>query len=153
MKTSDAGLLFIKEQEGCVLHVYRDFAGILSIGIGHAIRQGEHFDTLTDEEALELLSHDLRIAETVVNEHVQVSLSQGQFDALVDFTFNCGGGAFMSSTVLRRLNQGNYCEAADALLMWDKYTECGVKKVSVTLHQRRLLERAMFLADMSDNPY
>jgi lysozyme len=59
------------------------------------------------------------VAEGVVSRAVRVALTQGQFDALVDFTYNLGGGRLAASTLLRDLNAGQYDAAAEQLLVWD----------------------------------
>jgi lysozyme len=68
----------------------------------------------------DLLSQDVKPAEQSVNNGVKVSLNQNQFDALVSFTFNVGGGAFSSSTLLKVLNQGQYDQVPDQLRRWTK---------------------------------
>jgi lysozyme len=92
MKTSDQGLNFIMEQEGCVLHSYQDQTGNWTIGVGHLIREGESWASITKEQALDLLATDVQNSEDAVNSLTWI-LTQGQFDALVDFTFNAGTGA------------------------------------------------------------
>ena len=65
------------------------------------------------------------------------TLNQNQFDALVDFVFNVGVRAFETSTLLRRLNEGNYQGAADQFLVWNK---------PAMLIPRRQRPRARFLS-------
>jgi len=62
---------------------------------------------------------DVAVAEASVQRLVKVPLSQGQFDALVDFVFNLGAGRLASSTLLRDLNAGQYEAAGQQLLLWD----------------------------------
>jgi GH24 family phage-related lysozyme (muramidase) len=94
MKTSEAGLEFIKDQEGCVLHVYRDQVGKRTIGIGHLITDDDpdYSDGITMDQALEILAGDVARFERAVNSY-NLDLTQNQFDVLVDFSFNCGEGA------------------------------------------------------------
>ncbi len=120
MRTSHRGLEFIKNEEGCVLHVYRDPAGYPTIGVGHLIKPGETFDTITEEEALQLLARDLAVAENAVNQMVRVPLIQNQFEALVSFVFNVGSGNFQKSTLLKLLNQGHYDAVPGELAKWRK---------------------------------
>ncbi|EXA91352.1 phage lysozyme family protein [Acinetobacter baumannii 1267820] len=47
-------------------------------------------------------------------------LAQNQFDALVSLTYNIGSGVFKKSTLLKRLNKGEYQGAADQFLVWNK---------------------------------
>jgi hypothetical protein len=67
---------------------------------------------------LDLLGGDADIAERAVNQRVQVVLTQYQFDALVSFVFNIGVGAFGGSTLLRRLNGGEYDAVPAELMRW-----------------------------------
>ncbi|MHB9075239.1 MAG: glycoside hydrolase family protein [Desulfobaccales bacterium] len=120
MKVSQHGLEFIKNEEGCVLHVYKDQAGYPTIGVGHLIKPGEEFATLSESEALDLLAKDLKVAEDAVQGNVLVPLSQNQFDALVSFTFNVGTGALEKSTLLKLLNQGQYEAVPGELMRWIK---------------------------------
>ena len=76
---------------------------------------------------------------------VRVTLTEEQRAALISLTFNIGSGGFLSSTVLRRLNAGNYEGAADAFLMWNKITRNGVKERDQGLVNRRERERLLFL--------
>ena len=93
MKTSANGLQFVTDNEGVVLHPYNDVAGYLTIGVGHLIKEGEEFpDHITQEQAMELLASDVERFENAVNSY-GLDLTQNQFDALVDFAFNCGEGA------------------------------------------------------------
>jgi len=71
-------------------------------------------------EAEELLKQDVGWAETVVNEYIIIELNQNQFDALVSFVFNVGSGNFKSSTLLKKLNKGEYGEVSKELKRWDK---------------------------------
>ena len=79
----------------------------------------------------------------------RVVITPRQRAALVSITFNIGSGGFRRSTLLRRLNAGNYEGAADAFLMWNKITVNGRKVVSLGLSNRRERERALFLKDTS----
>ena len=61
---------------------------------------------------------DLAVAEGAINKAVKVSLTQGQFDALVSFVFNVGVKNFQGSTLLKKLNAGAYAGAAEQLPLW-----------------------------------
>jgi len=97
---------------------------------------------LTEVQASALLLDDLPEREGVVNFHVIVPLNQNQFDALVDFVYNLGSGAFLRSTLLKRLNEGKYQEAAGQFGKW----VYGGGKVLPGLVDRREAERELFLA-------
>ena len=77
-----------------------------------------------------------------VNKYVTYdNLTQHQFDALVDFTFNVGCGNFRGSTLLKKLNRGDVTGAADEFPKW-KYAG---GKVLLGLIRRRAIEREIFL--------
>lgn len=121
MKLSVAGLDLLKRSEGFRGRTYLDVNGFPTIGYGHRLLHPESFPNGIDEQqAAEILSVDVRDAEQAVERLVKAPLSQGQFDALVDFCFNLGSGRLRSSTLLRVLNGGRYDEAAEQLLRWDQ---------------------------------
>jgi lysozyme len=120
MQLSAAGLDLIKKSEGFRGQVYRDVAGFPTIGYGHLIKPGETFPNgITEQQAAAILSSDVQDAEQAVARLVKVALTQGQFDALVDFCFNLGAGRLAGSTLLRDLNAGSPDAAAAQLLSWD----------------------------------
>lgn len=147
MKTSNNGINLIKQFEGCILSAYKCPAGVWTIGYGHTkdVKLGMK---ITSSQATELLKDDLKTYESYVNKYVKVKLNQNQFDALVSFTFNCGGGALKSSTLLKKLNKGDYTGAANELLRWNKANG----KVLAGLTRRRKAEKALFLKQ-SDTYY
>lgn len=100
-RISNAGLKFIEKHEGKRLKAYLCPAGVWTIGIGHTrgVKEG---DTITEEQAYELLRQDVRAAENAVN-FENLKITQNQFDALVSFTFNMGVGAFKKSTLLKKI--------------------------------------------------
>ncbi len=96
--------------------------------------------TCTQEQAEQWLQEDVQSAVDAVNRLVTVQLTQNQFDALVDFTFNLGSGNLQSSTLLRLLNAGNYAGAAGEFEKWDK---AGGQALPGLL-RRRQAERDLF---------
>lgn len=145
MKTSDAGIEFITLHEGVVYVPYKDQAGLPTVGVGHLLKPGDPFNRpITRDEAQQLLRADLSEAEAAINRYVSVSLNQNQVDALVSLIFNIGAGAFQSSTLLNRLNAGDFKGAAEAFLSWNKITLRGKKVVSNGLMKRRQAEKALF---------
>ena len=131
----------IKTAEGLRLTAYKDGGGVWTIGYGHTgsdVREGL---TIPLSEAERLLTRDLRVAEGHVNDAVKVKLTQNQFDALVSFVYNVGGGAFRASTLLKLLNAGDYEGAANQLPRWNKDNG----KVVDGLTDRRHEERELFL--------
>lgn len=149
MKVDQSGLDFIARWEGVVLHVYKDVVGIPTIGVGHVLLPGESFPNgITKEQALAILAKDVAKCERAIVQYVTVEINQNQFNALASFTFNCGTGALQRSTVLRKLNGGDYQGAADALLMWNK----AGGKFNRGLANRRADERRLFLKPVPAAP-
>ncbi|WP_049011222.1 lysozyme [Enterobacter kobei] len=146
MQTSDKGIALIKQFEGCKLTAYQDSVGVWTIGYGWTqpvdgkpIRAGM---TIKQETAERLLKTGLVSYESDVSRLVKVSLTQGQFDALVSFTYNLGALSLSTSTLLRKLNAGDYAGAADEFLRWNK----AGGKVLNGLTRRREAERALYLS-------
>jgi lysozyme len=98
--------------------------------------------TLTMEEVDEILRKDIRRFESGVSRFCPSGLTQGRFDAMVSFSFNCGLGALQRSSIRMRHNRQDYEGAADALLLYTK--AAGI--VSKGLTRRRNEERAMYLS-------
>lgn len=118
---SKYGLDLIKEFEGFVPHIYKDAAGFPTIGYGHLILEHERkwFENGISEEAAErLLAQDVRFAESAVLRLIKVPLTDGQFDALVSFTFNLGGGALQRSTLRRKVNREEHTEVPEQFMRW-----------------------------------
>jgi lysozyme len=137
MNLSSAGLALLKRSEGFRAQVYTDATGNPTIGYGHKLLHPESFPAGIDETfAAQILSRDVAEAEVVVSHLVKVPLNQGQFDALVDFVFNLGGGRLAGSTLLLDLNKGYYNDAAAQLLRWD---HAGMKELPA-LKLRRIAE-------------
>jgi lysozyme len=150
MKTSTNGITLIKEFEGFKESSYQCSAGVWTIGYGttvfpegHKVLRG---DRIIKKSAEEFLRHDLIQFETQVNRLVQVPLTQNQFDALVSFTYNLGGGALERSTLLKKLNDGNYSGAAKEFMRWNK----AGGKVLKGLTNRRKREMELFLTYVGD---
>ncbi|WP_165464514.1 lysozyme [Enterobacter cloacae] len=146
MQTSENGIALIKEFEGCRLTAYQDSVGVWTIGYGWTqpvdgkpIRAGM---TIKQETAERLLKTGLVSYESDVSRLVKVRLKQGEFDALVSFTYNLGARSLSTSTLLRKLNAGDYAGAADEFLRWNK----AGGKVLNGLTRRREAERALFLS-------
>jgi lysozyme len=120
MQLSAAGLELLKQSEGFRSNTYNDVNGFQTIGYGHRLLDRESFPNgISEAQAASMLAADLRSAEQSVARLVKVRLTQGQFDALVDFCFNLGVGRLASSTLLKALNGGRYADAAEQLMRWD----------------------------------
>jgi lysozyme len=122
-----SGLELLKKSEGFRDHTYQDVAGFQTIGFGHRLLPDENYPgeiSLALGEAI--LAKDVRNAETAIQRLVKVPLTQGQFDALVDFVFNLGAGRLAGSTLLKYLNSGKYDAAAWQLLAWSPRRQSAV---------------------------
>lgn len=131
MKTSPEGEALIEKREGMRLEMYRDSAGLPTIGVGHLLTKDElssgklriagvsidWHEGISIGQVTALLNQDLGPAERAVNA-VRVPLTQTQFDTLVSFVFNIGVNAFADSTLLKRLNAGDYDGVAFELGRW-----------------------------------
>ena len=139
MKLSSKGVQLIKEFEGLKLTSYFCAANVLTIGYGST---GSHVKlgmVITESEAEKLLQTDLARFEDSVNELVKVPITQGHYDALVSFAFNCGTHAFAESTLLRILNSGDYKGASEQFKRWTNNGLAG-------LVRRRKAEETLFLS-------
>lgn len=146
-KAWDVSKNFIAGFEGKVLHAYRDVAGRLAIGYGHLIKPGENFaGGITDAQAQQLLAQDTASTREWVQALVQRKLTGNQLDALTDLAYNIGTGAFARSTLLRDINAGDFTDAANEFLKWNKYRDARGNYVeSPGLTQRRLGDRELFM--------
>lgn len=141
MNYGSAGLALTKQFEGLRLSSYQDSGGVWTIGYGHTgnVRQGM---VISQSEADRLLVRDTLTAVKCVSRTVTVPLSQNQFDALVDFTFNLGCGRLLGSTLLKLVNEGKFDEA---VLEFPKWTYVG-SRVVAGLVTRRKAEAELFSA-------
>jgi lysozyme len=147
MQLSAAGLELIKRSEGFRGHTYLDVNGLPTIGYGHRLLHTESFPNgIGEAQAAEILRSDVRGAEQTVQRLVKVALTQGQFDALVDFCFNLGAGRLAGSTLLKVLNAARYEDAAEQLLRWDLASG----KENAGLKTRREAELALWHESRSE---
>lgn len=154
-KITDIGINLVAKFEGFSDKVYLDEAGIWTIGYGHKIYPGEVFypygtiRNISVNEAKILLANDMEKASSVVKKYVKVPLTENQFNSLVSFVFNTSSNdehLFANSTLLRKLNSGDYVGAANELKRWVYVTKNGQKVVSNGLIARRETERNLFIA-------
>lgn len=135
------GLDIVKEAEGLRLSAYLCPAGIPTIGYGHTkdVKLG---DTCTKQQAEEWLENDFFMAKNDVRAVVKVPLRENQLDALASFVFNLGVRKLIQSTLLKKLNAGDYSGAAAE---FDKWVFAGKVKLN-GLVKRRAKERQLFEA-------
>ncbi|MEH5376316.1 MULTISPECIES: lysozyme [Citrobacter] len=149
MITSEKGIRLIKQFEGCRLTAYPDpgtggYPWTIGYGWTHPVdgkpvKRGMTIDQATADR---LLKTGLVGYENDVLKVAKVKLTQGQFDALVSFAYNVGSRALSTSTLLKKLNDGDIKGAADEFLRWNK----AGGKVLNGLTRRREAERALFLS-------
>ena len=158
MNVSPKAIGMIKHHEGVRQKPYRCPAKLWTIGVGHVLypEQGklkiddrdayplrpEDNRKFSVEEVDAILAADLQRFERGVEKFVSVALTQGEFDALVSFSFNVGLGTLQRSTLRAKLNRNDKDGAADELL---KYCLAG-GKILKGLQNRRIDERAMFFS-------
>lgn len=145
MKTSSKGKDLIKKYEGLRLSVYKCPANVLTIGYGHT-KTAKPGMSINKEMAELLLNMDLIDFEKAVKALVKVPLTQNQFDSLISLSFNVGVGNFSKSTLLKKLNAGDYAGAAPEFLKWNKARTTGGMKELPGLTKRRKEEQALFLS-------
>lgn len=132
----------IKESEGLRLRAYLPTPNdVWTIGYGHT-KTARPGMKITQRGAEELLKQDLAWVEAALARYVKVPLTQNQYDALASFVYNLGATNFKNSTLLKKLNAGDYQGAADQLPRWNKQKG----KVLRGLTTRRAKERTLFLS-------
>lgn len=158
MIISQTGINLIKKFEGLhkvgtggKIHAYLCPANVWTIGWGHT-RGVTANTTITKAQAEEFLKEDLNEVVKQVDAAVNVPLSQSQMDALVSFVFNLGIGAFRKSTLLKKLNKGDYAAVPAEFLKWNKARVKGKLVPLAGLTKRRSAEAALFAyeADTGD---
>ena len=147
MKISPRGLELIKDFEGFSSSAYLDVVNIPTIGWGNTFYEDgakvKLGDQISKTDALKLL-------EVVANRDfadkifpaIKVKVTQSQFDAMVSLAYNIGAGAFLKSTLLKKVNAGDFAGAGEEFLRWNK---AGGKEV-LGLTRRREREKQLFLS-------
>ena len=145
MKISNLGLELIKEFEGFSANAYLCPAKIPTIGYGNTFysdgRKVKLGEQISKSDALELL-------EIVANKDfadkifpsIIVPVTQNQFDAMVSLAYNIGVGNFLKSTLLKKVNAGDFIGASNEFLKWNK---SGGKEL-LGLTRRRKKEQDLF---------
>lgn len=144
---NSAGITLVQQFEGLKLEAYLCPAGVWTIGYGHTkgVKKG---DVITQAEADKLLAQDLGQCGEQVEKCVRVPLHDNQFAALASFVFNVGIGSLTSSSLLRRLNGGDYDCVPSELAKWVKALnpKTGKKVALPGLVKRRAAEGQLWLA-------
>lgn len=154
MRVSPALIDYLERREEFSAVPYLDDADIWTIGYGHVIRPHEikTLTLVTEEEGEQLMLADvapMALYLDSIQANFKTPLSQHQFDAIVSLIFNIGLRAFETSTILKRLREGDFAAAAAQFDAWIKITKKGrdgVKRkvTSRGLVNRRRMDRAVF---------
>jgi len=155
---------FMELTEGRRTEAYQSpEGGLPTLGIGHKLLQSE-FNSgiiringqdvawrngLTEDQVDNLCRQDLHIASECINHHVTVQLTPNQLRALTSFVFTVGTGNFERSSLLSRLNRGDFGSVPGQLRLWNKMTVNGVKVVSPALADRREFEIREWLSGVA----
>lgn len=136
MKTSEQGIALLREREGERLRAYLDVAGVATIGVGHTGPGITLGLVWSPQQSADALKKDVEKCEKTIALYCVHKLKQCQFDALVSFIFNIGVNAFVKSTLLRKLNQGDFEGAAAQFDRWN---------IPAAIISRRMGEKQQFL--------
>lgn len=153
MQISKKGLDLIRSFEGYLRKLpdgsciaYRCPAGVWTLGWGctEGVKEGMRWTKAEAEEALrrEIAKHEAAVARLVT-----VDINQNQRDALISFSYNVGSGALGKSTLLKKLNRGDYAGAQAEFMKWNKAGGRQLRGLSI----RRAKEAALF-AERMDEP-
>jgi GH24 family phage-related lysozyme (muramidase) len=153
MTTSAEGLQLIEDSELFEAKLYNCPAGHCTIGFGTLVHKGPccgdpsetpFRDGITRERAASLLRMKVAACECEIRVVVKVALDQSEFDALVDFEYNLGEGALRNSTLLQKMNAGDYDGAAEEFGRWVYANHHKLSGLAV----RRAKEKALFTRDL-----
>lgn len=133
-------LALIQQWEGLRLEAYQDVGGVWTIGYGHT-KTAKPGMKISKGQATALLRQDLADAEAAVSSLTTVELSDNQYGALVSLVYNIGAGAFQRSTLLRKLNAGDYAAVPGELARWNKVNGKPVEGLS----NRRAAEAGLWV--------
>ena len=140
------GMQLTEEEESLRLVAYPDpgtGSDPWTIGYGHTGDDVQEGLVIDRQIAENLLRHDVREAEVAVKRLVTIALVQNQYDALVDFTFNCGAKNLEKSTLLKLINEGDFETADKEFAKWVK----GGGHILKGLVKRRYAEAKLFAGD------
>ena len=135
----------IKQFEGFRSESYQDTVGVWTIGYGTTRINGQPVTagmTITQQQALELVQQEVNKLTRQINIIVAVPINDNQLNALVDFAYNLGFNALKTSTLIRKLNAGDYNGAAD---QFDRWVYAG-GKILPGLVRRREAEKQLFVS-------
>ena len=113
MTTTETAAALIRQFEGCRLKAYKCPAGIWTIGYGHTagVKAG---DVWTQEQA------DRALEQDIGKYRKAVLIACPALAACISLAYNIGTGAFCKSTLVKKLNQGDYTGACNEIRRWNK---------------------------------
>lgn len=129
----------IKKFEGCKLKAYKCPAGIWTCGWGNTINVNEN-TIYTQDEADKILIDTVNDFANKVKSYIKKDINNNQLCACVSLAYNIGLGNFKNSTLLRKINEGDFQEASKAFMSWIFIN----KKESQGLINRRKAEQELF---------
>jgi lysozyme len=148
MKTSQRGIAAIMQDEGERLTAYFDIAGVptISVGVTDGVTASDVVNkrTITHEESQAMFAMALAPRESAVERLCTLKPNQNQFDAMVSLVYNIGAGGFSNSSVLKYHNAGDFANAANSFLLWNKARVAGELQVVKGLASRRTREAALY---------
>ena len=147
---SVAAIDLIKEFEGFEDLAYIDTDGTPVIGYGLSRIEGQPVqigDRISSEDANSALNSQLQTIKAELDRAIKVDLSDRQFGAIASLSFNVGVDSIVNSTLVRKINQGDYTGAANEFLRWDKANVRGRLVQLPGLSRRRSAEKQLFLQD------
>lgn len=140
VKTTERGIALIKQLEGFSPTVYLCSAGKPTIGYGHVVKKGERFKRITEAQAHEMLLEDIAETESIINRSLKRNLTPNQYDSIISIAINAGGYGIARSTLVKKVNRGQFEAAAREFKKWVYVTKRGKKVVSQGLKNRRMAE-------------
>ncbi|MGL6343405.1 MAG: lysozyme [Waterburya sp.] len=138
----------VKTFEGFRSSAYMDTNGLPVIGYGQTKVNGQTVSIgqyITQAEADAALEQELYFIQRLVMTRVQVELNPHQLGALTSLVYNTGVGLLYDSTLISKLNTGDYAGAAEEFPRWNKADQGGVLVELLGLTRRRLAEQKLFL--------
>ena len=138
----------VKNFEGFRSSAYIDTSGLPVIGYGQTrvngktVRLGQY---ITQGQANVALEQELYHLQQLVLAHVKVDLNPHQLGALTSLVYNAGTRVITDSTLIKKLNAGDYAGAAKEFPRWNKANQGGSLVVFPGLTRRRLAEQQLFL--------
>jgi len=147
MRPSQNCINLIREFEGFSPKAYLCPAGVPTIGYGSTRYENGMYVTLNDDDidetrATQIMMATLQNYADDVERYVCITINQNEFDALVDFAYNCGSKNLLNSTLLTLLNQGDFIGASKQFARWNKANG----QVLQGLVNRREAERVLFVS-------